>query len=73
MDQTIAQSHLDSWLAADSEVSIGKSYTIGNRQLTRADATEVRNQVTYWQRIVAGFQSAGAGGTNPGFRIGVFK
>ncbi len=55
MDQATAQSHLDRWIAADTATAAGKAYTIGNRQLTRNNAQEIRNQITYWQRIVNQF------------------
>lgn len=52
MDAATAQTHLDAWLAADLAIATGKSYTIGNRQLTRADVQEVRDQIGYWQRAL---------------------
>ena len=69
MDQTTAQTHLDAWEACDQAIAVGKSYTIGNRQLTRADAEEVRNMVTYWQRVVNQFASNAVGVKNPGVRV----
>lgn len=66
MDQATAQAHLDAWNAADLAIANGKSYTIGNRQLTRADAQEVRDQRTYWQREVkaAAARASGIRGAN---------
>jgi len=49
---TQAQAQLDAWLAASLAVAGSQSYRIGERQLTRADAAEVRGQVEYWQRQV---------------------
>jgi len=72
MDLGTAQTHLDAWVAADLALSAGKSYSIANRQFTRNDADHVRNQMTYWQRVVESFQ-APAGTVNPGFKIGVFR
>lgn len=69
MDQATAQTNLDAWIAADAAIAVGKAYTIGNRQLTRADAQEVRSQLTYWQRIVNQFASRAAGAKNPGVRV----
>ena len=69
MDLATAQTHLDAWLAADTAISTGKSYTIGNRALTRADALEVRNQITYWQRIVKTYTAYNAGKSNPGVAV----
>lgn len=69
MDQSTAQTHLDAWEAADLAIATGKSYTIGNRQLSRADAEEVRAQITYWQRIVTQYESNANGVKNPGIRV----
>lgn len=49
---TQAQAHLDAWLAADEKVASGQAYTIGNRALTRADAAEIRENITFWDRKV---------------------
>lgn len=69
MDQSTAQTHLDAWEAADLAIATGKSYTIGNRQLSRADAEEVRAQITYWSRVVNQFASNAYGVKNPGVRV----
>ena len=69
MDQTTAQTHLDAWEAADLAIAVGKSYTIGNRQLTRADTQEVRNQITYWTRVVNQFASKAKGVKQPGVSV----
>lgn len=73
MDQSTAQTHLDNWIAADIATAGGKSYTIGNRQFTRNDAEEIRNQITYWQRIVKTAQASLAGKTSPGVRIATWN
>lgn len=52
MTQAEAQTHLDAWLAADTALASGKSYSIGDRQLTRVNAQEVRDQIAYWQAQV---------------------
>ncbi len=69
MDQATAQTHLDTWLAADTALATAKSYTIGNRTLTRADLAEVRDHVAYWQRVVDTFASHSAGVKNPGIKV----
>ena len=66
MDQATAQSHLDAWEAADLATAGGKQYSIGNRALTRADAEEIRNQITYWNRKVKEYAGRAAGLKNPG-------
>lgn len=43
-----AQKHLDAWLEAELTVTTGQSYTIGSRTLTRANITEIRNMIDYW-------------------------
>ncbi len=57
MNLTTATAHLNNWLAADEATAVGKSYTIGNRQLTRNNAQEIRDQITYWQRVVNQFEN----------------
>lgn len=47
-----AEQHLTDWLAADSTVATGQSYTIGGRTLTRANAREIRENITYWDQYV---------------------
>lgn len=69
MDQATAQTHLDAWEAASLAIATGKQYTIGNRQLTRSDAEEVRSMITYWARVVSTFQSNANGVKNPGIRV----
>ena len=49
-----AESQLQLWLDASASLAAGKSYTIGSgtstaRQLTRADAKEVREMISFWQ------------------------
>ncbi len=43
-----AKKHLDAWLEAEMTVTTGQSYTIGSRTLTRANLTEIRNAIEYW-------------------------
>lgn len=63
MDAATAQTHLDQWLAADLAVAQGRSYTIGDRQLTRESAKEIRESIAYWQRVLDA-QTAQASGSN---------
>ncbi len=44
----VAQKHLDAWLEAELAVTTGQSYTVGSRALTRANLTEIRNSIDYW-------------------------
>lgn len=47
-----AQAHLDAWMAADLAVATGQAYTIGTRQLTRANSAEIQLNIQNWQRQV---------------------
>ena len=47
-----AQKHLDAWLEAEMQVTNAQSYTIGSRTLTKANLTESRNAIEYWQQKV---------------------
>ncbi len=57
-----AQKHLDAWLEAELSVTTGQSYTIGSRVLTRANLTEIRNAIDYWNKKVIALDSAQKGG-----------
>ena len=47
-----AQTQLALWLEADAAVATGQAYTIGGRSLTRANAREIRENLTYWDNKV---------------------
>ena len=53
-----AQKHLDAWLQAELTVTTGQSYTIGSRVLTRANLTEIRNAIDYWNKKAIALESA---------------
>lgn len=53
-----AQKHLDAWLEAELTVTTGQSYTIGSRVLTRANLTEIRNAIDYWNKKVIALDNA---------------
>ncbi len=60
-----AQKHLDAWLEAEMTVTTGQSYTIGSRNLTRANLTEIRNAIDYWNKKVIALDNAQkSGGTS---------
>lgn len=60
-----AQKHLDAWLEAELTVTTGQSYTIGSRVLTRANLTEIRNAIDYWNKKAIALDNAKkAGGRN---------
>lgn len=61
-----AEAHLAAWLAADTAVASGQSYTIGSRSLTRANASEIRENIDYWQTKVNQLSN---GGRSSGIRL----
>lgn len=54
-----AQKHLDAWLTAELEVTTHQSYTIGSRSLTKANLSEIRKQIIFWQNEVARLENIG--------------
>ncbi len=48
-----AQAHLDAWIEAELAITNGQSYTIGSKTLNRASLGEIRNQIEYWNNMVA--------------------
>lgn len=57
-----AQKHLDAWLKAELTVTTGQSYTLGSRTLTRANLTEIRNMIDYWNKKVQNLESLQSNG-----------
>ena len=57
-----AEAQLALWLAASTAVAAKQSYAIGGRQLTHADAGEIRNMIDFWDKKAAALGSAAAGG-----------
>lgn len=49
----VAKKHLDAWLTAELEVTSHQSYSIGSRSLTKANLSEIRKQIIFWQNEVA--------------------
>lgn len=47
---TQAEAKLTAWMAADTAVASGQSYTIDGRSFTRANAAEIRANIEYWDR-----------------------
>ena len=65
----IAKKHLDAWLTAELEVTTHQSYTIGSRSLTKANLSEIRKQIEFWQDQVAQLENIEKrGGRNRVFR-----
>lgn len=62
------QAQLAEWEAALSALATGKSYQIGSRQLTRANAKEVRDTIDWLERKIER-QSRGRAGNIGQFRF----
>jgi hypothetical protein len=66
-----AQERLTDWLEADAAVSRNQSYSINGRTLTRASASEIRQNIDYWQRKVDEIAARGARGRRPRYVVGL--
>lgn len=65
----IAKKHLDAWLTAELEVTTHQSYTIGSRSLTKANLSDIRKQIQFWENEVARLENISKrGGRNRVFR-----
>ena len=65
----IAKKHLDAWLTAELEVTTHQRYTIGSRSLTKANLSEIRKQIQFWENEVARLENISKrGGRNRVFR-----
>lgn len=53
----IAKKHLEVWLEAEMTVATGQSYAIGSRTLTRANLTEIRKTIDYWNAKIAAMEN----------------
>lgn len=40
------------WIAADQAVSLNQSYDVDGREVTRADAKTIRENIEFWDRQV---------------------
>lgn len=47
-----ANNMLQAWLNAEMALTTGQSYSMGSRSLTRANLSEVRKSVEYWENKV---------------------
>lgn len=60
-----AETALASWLAADAALATSQSYRISvngsERQLTRADAAEVRENIKFWDAKAKALAAAASG------------
>lgn len=60
-----ARSNLKLWLDAERAAATGKSYTIGNRSLTRADLEDIADRIKFWRAEVARLEA----GRGEGMRV----
>lgn len=56
-----AQAQLDAYLAAETAVLSGQSYTIGGRSLTRADLKAIQSGITLWNQRVQELSARSSG------------
>jgi len=47
-----AEAKLTLWMAADDAVTTSQAYIIGGRNLTRANAKEIRENIVFWDKQV---------------------
>lgn len=57
-----AKQHLAAWLEADAALATSQSYRIGTRNITRANAAEVKERIAFWRKEVARLESGRRGG-----------
>lgn len=65
-----AEARLTAYMNAEEKVLQGQSYTIGSRQLTRANLQEIREGITYWNGKVQELSNGGAGIRTRGLTLG---
>jgi hypothetical protein len=54
-----AESKLQTWLNAEDKVAANQSYSIAGRSLTRADLSEIRETITFWDNKVQNLSRGG--------------
>lgn len=47
-----AQSHLETWLAAELAVADGKSFAVAGRSYSNHDLPQIRESIEFWDRRV---------------------
>lgn len=60
-----AQAQLTAWEAASLATAEGRSYAIGDRQLTRNDASDILKMIGHWQSVVNSLTAAQSGSRKP--------
>lgn len=65
-----AKEHLQAWMEAELKVTTGQSYTIGRKQLTRANLTEISEKIRFWSNEVIKLENQQKkNGTNRVYRV----
>lgn len=65
-----AKEHLQAWMEAELKVTTGQSYTIGRKQLTRANLTEISEKIRFWSNEVIKLENQQKKrGTNRVYRV----
>jgi hypothetical protein len=54
-----AEAQLAAWIDASTAVATGQSYSIGGRSLTRANAAEIRESISFWDEKVQSLTRGG--------------
>lgn len=68
-----AEAALANWIAADAAVSKNQSYTMDDRTLTRAHASEVRENLNFWENKIAVLSRQAAGQRGLSISVARFK
>lgn len=56
-----AQAKLALWMEADERVAAGQSFTIAGRSLSRVDAAEIRENISFWEAKVQKIEASASG------------
>lgn len=64
-----ARTSLSRWIAASEAVASNQSYEIDGRKLTRANAKEVREMISFWEAKVRELENPATGGRARARRI----
>lgn len=65
-----AQQHLQAWMEAELKVTTGQSYSVGSRQLTRANLGEISEKIKFWASEVEKLEARQQHrGTNRVYRV----
>ena len=56
-----AETQLSAWIDASTKVSLGQSYEISGRRLTRADSADIRASIEFWDKKVKELSASASG------------